>query len=151
MMDNFDSWNDVKKRVNSREREIYFYEREVWWANWGKNVGHEQNGKNSQFKRPLLIFRKFNPNLFFGIPLTTQDKEGHFYFPIEIEGKTNCVILSQLRAFSEKRLVNKITKIDSAVFAKLVEKFKKIALPEGNAFSSPPKRTGEFGKPKPFM
>ena len=38
----------------------------------GVNVGHAMDGKNQFYHRPVLIVRKFNPHLFFGVPLTSS-------------------------------------------------------------------------------
>ena len=46
----FDKWNIIKKQVNTKEviRDLFFYEREVWWCSLGLNVGYEQDGKNDE-------------------------------------------------------------------------------------------------------
>ena len=41
----------------------------------GKNIGFEQNGKGSNFVRPILVLRKFNSSIFWGLPLTTIKKQ----------------------------------------------------------------------------
>lgn len=46
----------------------------------GQNIGFEQNGKGDNFVRPVIILKKFNKNMFFGIPLSTQIKDGKFYY-----------------------------------------------------------------------
>jgi hypothetical protein len=55
----FNQWNDVKKRTQEKTITAYFREREIYWANLGKNIDYEQNGKGKDFMRPLLIFRKY--------------------------------------------------------------------------------------------
>ena len=55
----FNQWNDVKKRTQEKTVTAYFREREIYWANLGKNIGYEQNGKGEDFMRPILIFRKY--------------------------------------------------------------------------------------------
>ena len=32
---NFDKWSNRKKELNSRDKEIFFHEREVWWCSTG--------------------------------------------------------------------------------------------------------------------
>ena len=39
----FNQWNSVKKRTQEKIVTAYFREREIYWANLGKNIGYEQN------------------------------------------------------------------------------------------------------------
>ena len=123
----FDIWNDVKKRTDSKSEVANFKEREVYWANIGENIGFEQCGKGDDFMRPLLIFRKFNNNLFFGIPLSTTLREGSFFFEFQfLDDKRSNALLVQTRMFDVKRLDRKIGMISKDDFQKLEEKFKKL-------------------------
>ena len=124
---NFDGWNKLKKKIHVRNKEIYFYEREIWWLEIGVNVGYEQDGH--KYSRPVIVVRKFNKNLFYGIPLTSKKKEGKYYFPLELNGKSNQAVLSQMRAFSSKRLMGKLGKLEVKKFLELCEAIKKSALP----------------------
>ena len=72
---NFDDWNLVKKNLDKNDSSPTFQKREIWWCSIGLNIGHEENGKNKDYSRPVLIIRKFNNHIFWGIPLTTQIKE----------------------------------------------------------------------------
>jgi mRNA interferase MazF len=45
-----------------------FKERDIWWVSIGVNVGFEEDGKHEKFLRPVLILKKFNKELFLGIP-----------------------------------------------------------------------------------
>ncbi len=72
---------EVKKRTDNKIIIPQIRQREIYWANLGENIGFEQNGKDDNFMRPLLIFKKFSNNIFFGIPLSTQrKKDGSFFF-----------------------------------------------------------------------
>ena len=104
----FDQWNVLKKTIVLREKLPTFKQREVWWCNIGLNIGHEENGKNQDYSRPILILKKFNNHIFFGIPLTTQIKEKHYYYKIKFKDKEQCIMISQLRLFDSKRLINKM-------------------------------------------
>ena len=127
---NFDTWNAAKKTIHSREREVYFREREIWWIKLGINIGYEQDGKHL-FERPVIIFRKLNKQMFYGIPTTSQDKSGNYYFSVSVHDFQTKAILSQLRVFSKQRLVSKIGTIEPAEFQKLLIEAKKILLPRG--------------------
>ncbi len=57
----------------------------------------------------MLIFKKFNKAVFVGIPLSTTKKSGKYYFEFEfIDKKRSVAILSQIKLFDTKRLLNKI-------------------------------------------
>ncbi|MEK9183120.1 MAG: hypothetical protein AAB849_01275 [Patescibacteria group bacterium] len=49
----FIEWTKIKIRIHISERVIYFREGEIWWASLGINIGHEQDGKNQNFERPI--------------------------------------------------------------------------------------------------
>ena len=78
-MKDFDSWNIQKKVINTSSRSPTFKEREIWWCRLGVNIGHEQDGKGMQAYRPILVLKKFNRQIFWGVPLTTQIKDNQYY------------------------------------------------------------------------
>jgi dephospho-CoA kinase/mRNA-degrading endonuclease toxin of MazEF toxin-antitoxin module len=105
----YDSWNFYKKSANLsvNTREIYFDEREIWFCSIGLNIGSEQNGHHELFERPILILRKFNKDIFLGLPLTSKKKTGKYYFPLTGEVDSSAV-LTQIRLFDRKRLQRKV-------------------------------------------
>lgn len=111
-MKNFDSWNEIKKELSEGKR-VYFHKGEVWFTSIGKNVGDEEDGKNSSFERPVLIVRKFNNNIFLGIPLTSNEEKGGKYYHKLISFSGSTVILSQIRLFDAKRLLRPMGRIDN--------------------------------------
>ena len=57
-------WSKKKIEINnSNKYPRFFKEREIWWASIGSNVGSEEDGKNNDFERPVLILKKFNKDL----------------------------------------------------------------------------------------
>lgn len=90
----------------------FFHENEIWWCAIGVNIGTEEDGKNHCFERPVLVYRKFTKELFWGIPLTSKIKQGSFYFHLFIRGIERTAILNQMRIFSGKRLVRRISKLN---------------------------------------
>ena len=76
----FDRWNEKKKHANNKEndRNLFIHEREVWWCSLGVNIGVEIDGKNNDFERPVLLIKKFNGMMFWGIPLTSKTKENPY-------------------------------------------------------------------------
>jgi len=126
-MKNFDQWNYKKKFLNKKEKYILPKKREIWWSSIGLNIGNEEDGKNNNFERPILIFKVFNNMIFIGIPITSINKKNQkFYFPVICNSKECFLILSQIRLFSTKRLLRKIGRISSNEFLEMKEILKKV-------------------------
>ncbi len=121
-MEKFDEWNDVKKNIEVNEDDIFFKERDIFWAKLGQNVGYEQNGKGEEFTRPVIVIKKYSKNMLLAIPISTALRDGNFFFQFPFKSKVNTALLVQNRLMSSKRLVKKIGKIDSENFTKLKEK-----------------------------
>jgi len=71
----FQKWHKIKEGLDSDAARIFFHEREVWWCSIGINVGFEQDGRGERFARPILVFKKFNNEVFWAIPLSTKIKK----------------------------------------------------------------------------
>ncbi len=124
MQKDFDSWNRLKKEIDRKDitRERFFNEREIYWGSLGLNIGFEQDGKNENFERPLLIIRKFNRNIVWAVPLTSVAKENKFHFKFKNSG--SFVILSQIRLVDTKRMLRLIEKINEEEFKEIVSRIK---------------------------
>ncbi|MDO8183500.1 MAG: type II toxin-antitoxin system PemK/MazF family toxin [bacterium] len=123
MEKNFLDWHRKKEVIDEKKDRVFFHEREIWFCHLGSNVGFEQDGKGENFGRPVIIFRKFNKEVFWGLPLTTREKGGKFYFPIDLgDHLQRLAILSQLRLIDAKRLYQKIGVINENTHKKLEEK-----------------------------
>ena len=93
----------------------------------GNNIGFEQNGKGKEFVRPVIVYKKLTKDMFIGIPLTTTQREGSFFFNFKfLSHKISTAILIQSRLYSTKRLLNKIGVIDKSDYEKLKGKYLKI-------------------------
>ncbi len=112
----FDTWNELKKSVDKREGLPSFKERDIWWCSIGLNVGHEENGKNAAFHRPVLVVRKFNNRLFWGVPLTSQIKDNKHYHNFTFLGRPQCAMLTQLRLFDVSRFGEKMGRLAEKEF-----------------------------------
>jgi len=109
MEKDFEKWNKKKEKIDYKNERVFFHEREIWWCSLGVNVGYEQDGKGKGFARPILVFKKFNKEIFWGIPITMASKTGKFYSPINLkDNKKRCAIISQIRLLDCKRLLDKI-------------------------------------------
>ncbi len=130
MSDIYDEWNTIKKETSKEKVLVGFKNRDIFYIKMGQNVGFEQNGKGNNFVRPVVIFKKFNKNMFFGIPLSTQIKEGKFYYYFEFKKKNliskNIALLSQMKLYSSNRLLNKIGVMNNKDFEAMKEEFKKL-------------------------
>ncbi|MDM8565217.1 type II toxin-antitoxin system PemK/MazF family toxin [Candidatus Halobeggiatoa sp. HSG11] len=134
-MNNFDNWNEVKKRTDKNKNIVGFKERDIFWLRLGKNIGNEQYGKGNEFQRPVLIIKKLTPCMFVGVPLTSKLKGDNKYFH-EFEYTTkkgllinNSALILQLKAFDKKRLMGRIGMIDKDEFTKILEKIRNLFIP----------------------
>mgnify|MGYP003491465741 FL=1 len=126
----YNNWNEIKITIEYENIIVGFKERDIFYMNMGKNIGFEQDGKGENFVRPVVIIKGFNKNMFFGIPLSTKIKEGKFYYKFQFQKKDelveNIALLSQMRLFSTKRLLNKIGVISKEDFESLKNEFKSL-------------------------
>lgn len=123
----FVQWHGEKTQVHNEKSRPYFHVREVWFCSMGENIGYEQDGRGNQFLRPVVILRKFNNEVLWGIPLTTKTKKGKYYFTFSIDGQNeSSAILSQLRLLDAKRLQYKIGDISEADFEVLKTKLRQL-------------------------
>lgn len=126
-MKDFDSWNELKKRINEEENEPDRFpkEGEVWMSSLGRNVGYEQNGSGDNFSRPVLIVKKFNNHMFWVIPLSTKQKKFDFYFNYTDPNEQKVsAILAQMKLFSVKRLKRKLYDIPDDVLEQMKEQLR---------------------------
>ncbi|OGI63848.1 hypothetical protein A2642_00840 [Candidatus Nomurabacteria bacterium RIFCSPHIGHO2_01_FULL_39_10] len=122
MEKDFQKWHKAKKELDKNLSRLFFHEREVWWCSTGLNIGFEQDGRGEYFARPILIFKKFNNEVFWAIPLNTKIKKGKFYVSIELgDGVPRVVIISQLRLMDAKRLIDKMSTVSDDNY-KLIQK-----------------------------
>ena len=127
-VDEFDAWNRQKKELDAKDFYRNVKVREVVFVKMGKNIGYEQDGKGEEFIRPVLVFKRFNKHQFLGFALTSKKKEGRFYVEIRHNNKISYVILSQLRTYSTKRVVNRKSNgiITKKKLEEITEKFMKL-------------------------
>lgn len=115
----FDKWNEFKKHVHARPDTFGVHEREIWWVAFGVNVGVEIDGKHNTFERPALVLRRFNLEMVWVLPITSNIKNAKFYEKLTFDGKEYFVALTQIRTVSTKRFLRKIGMISKSDFAKI--------------------------------
>lgn len=122
----FDKWIEKKKDCHYQiKTPPLFKERDIWWISVGVNVGFEEDGKHDSFVRPVLVVKKFNRELFLGVPMSTKLKDNKYYIPVSVKKKTVSVMISQLRVFSSKRIWNKLAELDEGDFFRVLEETSK--------------------------
>ena len=111
MEKDFDNWNKIKKITNNLDIVIKIRVGEVRWCRFGINIGKEIIGKGETFRRPVLVLKKFSGDVFFGLPLTTKEHEGDWYYQIKNENIPRSIILNQGRILDRKRLEEKLFEV----------------------------------------
>lgn len=127
----FKKWHEEKEKLHINRNTVYFSEREVWWCSLGYNIGFEQDGKNNNFERPVLVLKKFNQHILWALPMTSRDLSDKdkstvekYYHQFEYENNNYAIILSQLRLISSKRLLRKIWTFPEGDFNGVKQKIK---------------------------
>ena len=122
----FDAWNSKKKIIDQKDvsGRVFFHERQIWWGSLGVNIGFEQDGKNEEFEIPLLIIKKFNPDIVLVVRLTTVGKDNEFHH--KLKGSGSFAILSQIRLISTKRMLRLVEKISGNEFRSIVNKIRSL-------------------------
>ncbi len=131
MSKNYKKWTSTKESLhNTKDARLFFHEREIWYCHLGENVGFEQDGIGDLFLRPIVIIRKFNNEIFWGVPLTRTHKSSQFYYSFNMHTEDGAVtelstaILSQIRLVDAKRLRRMIGYIPEDDLASLKQKLK---------------------------
>ena len=130
MRKDFKKWSVTKNNIHENGNQPFYHEREVWWCALGTNIGFEQDGTGKQFDRPVVILRAFNRETFLGVALTGRKREDAFHFYLGTIGdRDGSAILSQVRLLDTKRLIKKITVIDTLTYDKLRRACKQLLFP----------------------
>ena len=130
MIKRFYEWNELKKKLHeiSLEKLPLFKEGEIWWCSVGYNIGNEINGKSIYFSRPVLVFRRFSKEGFFGLPLTSKMKIGTWFVQISFKSKIQTIILNQGRNFNARRLQTLMGQCDESDIKKIKTGFYRLYL-----------------------
>lgn len=126
MKKDFKKWHTEKSRLHEYKIRANFHEREIWFASVGLNVGFEQDGRGENFLRPIIVIKKFNNEVLWGIPLTKNKKKGGYYFAFKFGGRGSTAILSQIRLIDAKRLQYKIGDVSDKDFSEIKRKLTQI-------------------------
>jgi mRNA interferase MazF len=124
MVKDFTEWTEQKTIVANEKERPFFREAEVWFVALGANVGFEQDGRGENYLRPVVIIRKFNNEVCWGIPLTRNKKQGDFYFSFNLNNEISTAILSQIKLLDAKRMYYRLGVVSETDFEELKKRFK---------------------------
>lgn len=119
----FDSWNVLKKRLDSHEVFLPIKEGEVWWCSVGANVGIEMCGKGQEFSRPVVVLKKLSRFGFYGVPLTSHLHEGSWFVEFEFKNRKQYASFAQVRIFSTNRLTNRMGTLPMSDYSKIKDRY----------------------------
>lgn len=122
---NFDQWNFVKQKINSRINSKRLRVGEVCWVVIGVNIGEEIDGKGRSFTRPALVVYVFGTHMALVIPCSTKIKLTVGYYPFLFRDKTMSLCLHQIRIISQKRILTRWGQVSSARLAQIKNEIKK--------------------------
>jgi mRNA interferase MazF len=109
----FTTWHEIKSATDKRDtRRILLKEGAVWLIRLGVNVGSELDGKGIEFFRPVIVIKKINEQVFFGVPVSSRINKDYFRQEFILLGKPRDAVLSHVRAFDKKRCMRFMTMLD---------------------------------------
>ncbi len=122
----FQKWCGKKIIIHKEKERPSFRIGEVWTNSLGVNIGFEQDGVGDESLRPILILTKFNNEVFLGVPLSRNGKDGKFYYSFEFNDGLSTVLLSQVRLIDAKRLQYKLGAVAPSTREIVVEKVRRL-------------------------
>ena len=122
MNNRFNKWNILKQELNNQEKDIKFRARDIYFMSVGQNIGKESYGKGEEFLRPVLVYKKLSKETFIGIPLTSKEKNGTYFFNFTSKGKKSTASLNQIKVFDIKRAKFFYSRMGEDIFRNLEDK-----------------------------
>jgi mRNA interferase MazF len=124
MEKDFDTWNALKKDLESKTSELFIREWQIWWCTIWLNIKTETCGKWSEFRRPVLILKKLCHESCIIIPLSTKMKSWTWYANYEINDIKYTALLYQIRMIHTNRLTKFEFKLDKVQFWEIKKRLK---------------------------
>ncbi len=121
----FNRWNETKKRLDILEKNINIKEGNIYLTSVGQNIGNESYGKGDIFLRPVLVLKKLGHDYFIGIPLTSKEKVGSYFFEFSYRDKSSYAMFNQIKTLNTKRILKYHGKIKENDFKDLKKRFQK--------------------------
>ena len=152
MEKDFDGWNKAKKRLDSSDRDGGPFAKRgwVWMCSVGINIGSEQNGGRN-FGRPVLVVRKLSNQMYWVVPLSSQQRPFDFYYNFtDPDGNAVSAILAQLKLMSIKRFDRRMYEMSHDDFNNIITRLQgylqKSEPRTGRGSSEPPETEGALPK-----
>ena len=108
---NFDAWNTQKKIIHQRQPPPYIKDGDIWWCSIGLNVGHEEDGKNEWFERPVCLIRCFRGGLVWVVPFTSHPHSGPYVVRVRFNQRDSWALITHVRLLSTRRLQRKVSHV----------------------------------------
>lgn len=118
MLKDFEKWNSVKQRLDTKEKHLFFKEGEIWWVSLGINIAVEVCGKG-ETNRPVLILRKLSKDSCIVLPLTSRARAGSWFRKILVKGQPNWILLHQIKFLSINHFQKRIEQISEEDFIEI--------------------------------
>ncbi|MBI5004296.1 type II toxin-antitoxin system PemK/MazF family toxin [Candidatus Kaiserbacteria bacterium] len=120
----FLEWVGLKEKLHAlTAKPPRVAEHQIWWASLGENIGSEINGKNFQFSRPVIIFKKLAHGFYLVIPTTTKEHTGTWYVLFRQKGTAMVACLHQIRVIDYRRLSSQLGELDDTDFKRVRDGF----------------------------
>ncbi len=111
MINLFDVWNRKKQNIHQQQKRIHFNEGDIWWVQFGQNIGNEIFGKGRDFARPRLVIKKVFSNAVLIVPLSTKQKTGSYYTEfVDTAGNLQIASLHQIRYIDVRRFQHRVSR-----------------------------------------
>jgi mRNA interferase MazF len=118
----FRGWCEKKILLDAlpNEKIVYFRRKEIWWCALGVNIGFEQDGKNHNYERPVLILKKVNRHLALVVPLSTKTKNHPYYVCYKRGEDDYSALVLQIRIVSSKRFLRRLGSLETETYQMIV-------------------------------
>ena len=90
------------------------------------NIGVEIDGKNDNFKRPILILKKFSDEIILAVPLTTKKHDGDWYYNFTFNDIEQWAILNQVKVLDTKRLIENMGELSESKVENILNEYIKL-------------------------
>jgi mRNA interferase MazF len=74
----------------------------------------------------VIVLKKFNNQIFWWIPVSTKTKIGKYYHSFFMNESEQMAIISQMRLFDGKRILDKLWMISNPDFLAIKQKIKEL-------------------------
>lgn len=127
MRKTYTEWMKRKRNINNRGIRIKEYrEGNIYWAYIGENIGMEQDGNKKFFTRPVLVLKGLAFSIFICVPISSKQKIGPYYEPVQTEKVHGVLLLNQIRVMDTLRLGDLLDVLPRRKLRKIKRKMSKL-------------------------